>query len=142
MKLKSSNKIDFKFNVDEKLESTNKVTFIDLSSEKKEKTKVEDETIVEYVYDSYRIELSNEVDIEANYDELLKQAKEFEYNELAKEVRARRDLLLEATDKDCLSDRTPSEDIVKYRQELRDITKQEGFPYEVVFPTKPTDETK
>lgn len=142
MKLKSSNKIDFKFNVDEKLESTNKVTFIDLSSEKKEETKVEDDTIVEYVYDSYRIELSNEVDIEANYDELLKQAKEFEYNELAKEVRARRDLLLEGTDKDCLSDRTPSEDIVKYRQELRDITKQEGFPYEVVFPTKPTDETK
>lgn len=25
----------------------------------------------------------------------------------------------------------------KYRQELRDITKQEGFPFNVVFPTKP-----
>ena len=28
-------------------------------------------------------------------------------------------------------------DIAKYRQELRDITKQEGFPYNVVFPEKP-----
>ena len=26
--------------------------------------------------------------------------------------------------------------IAKYRQELRDITKQEGFPYKVVWPTK------
>ena len=24
----------------------------------------------------------------------------------------------------------------KYRQELRDITKQEGFPYNIVWPTK------
>ena len=29
-------------------------------------------------------------------------------------------------------------DMAKYRQELRDITKQEGFPYNVVFPEKPT----
>lgn len=28
-------------------------------------------------------------------------------------------------------------DMAKYRQELRDITKQEGFPFNVVFPEKP-----
>ena len=26
--------------------------------------------------------------------------------------------------------------MAKYRQELRDVTKQEGFPYNVVWPTK------
>lgn len=26
-----------------------------------------------------------------------------------------------------------------YRQQLRDITKQEGFPYDVVFPVKPEE---
>lgn len=29
-----------------------------------------------------------------------------------------------------------SGEMAKYRQELRDIPKQEGFPYCVVFPTK------
>lgn len=29
-----------------------------------------------------------------------------------------------------------SGDLAKYRQELRDIPQQEGFPYCVVFPTK------
>jgi hypothetical protein len=29
-------------------------------------------------------------------------------------------------------------DVAKYRQELRDITKQENFPYSVEFPVKPS----
>ena len=31
-----------------------------------------------------------------------------------------------------------SGDMAKYRQELRDITKQAGFPYNVVFPVNPS----
>lgn len=33
-------------------------------------------------------------------------------------------------------------DWAKYRQELRDLTEQEGFPLNVEFPTKPTDSVK
>ena len=33
-----------------------------------------------------------------------------------------------------------SGEMAKYRQALRDITKQKGFPYDVEFPTKPTEE--
>lgn len=62
--------------------------------------------------------------------------------ELAATIRERRNKLLEETDKDCLSDREPSSDIITYRQALRDITKQDNFPYGVKWPTKPTDEQK
>ncbi len=59
------------------------------------------------------------------------------------EVRAERDKLLAESDWTQLPDVVLSnkEDWTKYRQDLRDISKQEGFPYSVVFPTKP-DATK
>lgn len=57
----------------------------------------------------------------------------------AKSVRTQRDRLLQETDW------TQSRDVslindsewVEYRQELRDITIQDGFPHEVIWPTKP-----
>jgi hypothetical protein len=36
-----------------------------------------------------------------------------------------------------LSDVTMSAAMTTYRQALRDITDQEGFPYSVTWPTKP-----
>ncbi len=81
--------------------------------------------------------------IEKHFDKLLSQAKG---EDKASEVRAMRDELLSQTDKymmidryDSLEDlqRVISGDIAKYRQALRDITKQEGFPYNVKFPEKP-----
>jgi hypothetical protein len=126
----------------------------------------EDEKVT-YVYDMYTIKTfyrtNLQEDIEANYDEWLNLAKQEEYDQLASEVRAKRDKLLEETDKEMCIDRigleipddinatnllstvksifktlknSISNDTAKYRQELRDLTKQEGFPYNVEWPTK------
>ena len=52
-------------------------------------------------------------------------------------VRNKRDQLLKETDWMALSDVTMSSEMTSYRQALRDITDQTGFPYSVVWPTKP-----
>ena len=52
-------------------------------------------------------------------------------------VRAQRKNLLSETDYLALSDNTLSTEMATYRQELRDITNQEGFPYNVTWPSKP-----
>ena len=83
-----------------------------------------------------------------------------DYNRAAAEVRAIRDKLLADSDKEMVLDRMGLEvptgvsftawlgflkklgaavagEMAKYRQALRDITTQEGFPYDVNFPEKP-----
>lgn len=109
----------------------------------------------------YRENLAEE--IENNYEKWLEFAKKEDYEKLAAEVRAKRNELLKDTDKEMCIDRLnfnfpdnlsmtniisslkdffdefasiSKSNIAKYRQELRDITKQEGFPYKVVWPTK------
>jgi hypothetical protein len=57
--------------------------------------------------------------------------------ERAKRVRAERDKLLADTDWMALSDVTMSAEMATYRQALRDITAQAGFPHGVTWPTKP-----
>ena len=57
--------------------------------------------------------------------------------ERAYAIRQRRDALLASCDLECLSDRTPSQEILTYRQALRDITTQAGFPTNVIWPIKP-----
>ena len=52
-------------------------------------------------------------------------------------VRSQRERLLADTDWMALSDNTMTEAWASYRQALRDITGQAGFPYSVVWPTKP-----
>jgi len=52
-------------------------------------------------------------------------------------VRNQRDRLLTDTDWMALSDNTMSPEWTSHRQALRDITAQEGFPFSVVWPTKP-----
>lgn len=106
-------------------------------------------------------------EIEHNYDRWLEFAKKCEYEKLAAKIRERRNELLKETDKEMCLDRLnitiPEEltatnllvgvkqffegmsnifngKMAKYRQELRDITKQQGFPYNVVFPTNPSTE--
>lgn len=114
---------------------------------------------------SYRENL--QADIEDNYSTWLEFAKQKEYDQKAIEIREKRNKLLEETDKEMCLDRLnisiPNEltattlltgvkeffegiasifngKIAKYRQELRDITKQKGFPYNVVWPTKDEEE--
>ena len=50
-------------------------------------------------------------------------------------VRAERDRLLRETDEYALSDRTMTSEMTSYRQSLRDVPSQSGFPFSVVWPT-------
>ncbi len=51
--------------------------------------------------------------------------------------RSTRDDLLKATDHYGLSDITMTEAMTAYRQALRDVPQQEGFPGTITWPTKP-----
>lgn len=61
--------------------------------------------------------------------------------ELAENIRIKRDRLLSETDyylmPDYPNDSKNLEEIKKYRQDLRDITKQSGFPKDVIWPDIP-----
>lgn len=112
----------------------------------------------------YRENLEEE--IQNNLDNWLEDLKTREYDSLASSIRDKRNKLLEESDKHMVLDRIgfeiPKEltatnlltavssffttlgnlknnDWSKYRQELRDLTKQEGFPYDVKFPTPPEE---
>ena len=52
-------------------------------------------------------------------------------------VRSQRDYLLQQTDWMALSDNTMSPEWAAYRQSLRDVTNQAGFPWSITWPTKP-----
>lgn len=52
-------------------------------------------------------------------------------------VRSRRNYLLDKSDYKALVDNNMSQEWVDYRQSLRDITAQEGFPYSIIWPSKP-----
>ena len=55
----------------------------------------------------------------------------------AAQVRSERDALIASTDVWALSDRTMTAEQTAYRQALRDITGQAGFPDNITWPTKP-----
>lgn len=55
----------------------------------------------------------------------------------ANEVRAERDTLLAATDWWASSDLTMTAEQTAYRQALRDVPLQEGFPNSITWPVKP-----
>ena len=61
--------------------------------------------------------------------------------ELAKEAREKRDRLLEESDYYVMPDYPATASglvaVKTYRQNLRDISKQDGFPSDIVWPTKP-----
>ena len=57
--------------------------------------------------------------------------------EKAAEVRAERDELIAATDWWAVQDRVMSQAEKDYRQALRDVPAQAGFPHTVTWPTKP-----
>lgn len=63
------------------------------------------------------------------------------YEELAREARDKRDRLLDESDWFLMPDYpAKAEDLAAvkvYRQNLRDISRQDGFPSDIVWPTKP-----
>jgi hypothetical protein len=98
-----------------------------------------------YEYDEYRIEIpyrdTLNADIEANYAKWLKFAKDKEYDVVGNEIRAERNHLLALCDwtqnADSPLDSDRKSAWVTYRQALRDVPEQQGFPYDVVWPTQP-----
>jgi hypothetical protein len=58
--------------------------------------------------------------------------------EAASAVRSERDAKLAATDWMALSDVTMSDDWKTYRQALRDVPAQSGFPNSITWPTEPS----
>lgn len=96
-----------------------------------------------YGYDLYVLDRVNYRDtlesaIEGNYYEWLDMAIQNDYDTAAKEVRTKRDSLLNETDWTQMADTALSEQKQEayriYRQALRDVPEQEGFPYEVLWP--------
>lgn len=57
--------------------------------------------------------------------------------EAASNIRTMRNSLLQQTDWMALSDVAMPPDVAVYRQALREVTSQPGFPYAVVWPIKP-----
>lgn len=98
-----------------------------------------------YNYDMYVIETQNQDNLEEritnNFDLWFDFAKNQEITNKEKEVRKTRDELLTETDWTQVVDSALSEEQKEayriYRQALRDITDQPGFPYEINWPTKP-----
>jgi hypothetical protein len=79
--------------------------------------------------------------VESDVEAWLSLARQEEYTTLASQIRADRNRLLAATDRTQLPDAPEDKDIKNayksYRQALRDIPEQDGFPYNITFPEAP-----
>lgn len=79
-------------------------------------------------------------------DEFIENVISKETEDMARQIREKRDALLAASDNEMLIDRLEHDapdyiDAIKtYRQNLRDLPDQKGFPWDVVFPDKPKKE--
>ena len=95
-----------------------------------------------FAYDEYQIETKNramlKISVEQNFEVWLARAKQAETDLLAAQARDKRNKMLEETDFYFLSDReldsAKRSALEAYRQALRDLTKQEGFPYKIIWP--------
>lgn len=98
-----------------------------------------------YEYDQYRVEVpyrdTLNADIEVNYERWLQFAKDKECDVIGNEIRAERNRLLAESDWTQGADSPLSNEQkaawATYRQALRDVPEQPGFPYDVVWPTQP-----
>lgn len=113
----------------------------------------ESEPEKEYSYERYELTVpfrdTLERDVSANPDEWLNMAKEQWYNKLDHEARKKRaELLIEADGEATIDriiqkygiadiDEIPSLPISIYKQALRDIPQQPGYPENISWPTKP-----
>ena len=124
---------------------------------------IETEDGTQYTADEYTLTVTDTQTLEervaGNIEAWREKAISEDYSRAAAETRAIRDKLLAESDKEMMIDRMGLEvptgvsfsawleflkklgsvvsgDLAEYRQELRDIPQQEGFPYCVVFPTK------
>lgn len=105
--------------------------------------KTDEEGNIYYEYDLYILDKINyretlKKTIEDNYGEWLNMVINYDYSTLAKEIRKKRDALLNATDWTQMTDtalcKEKQEAYRAYRQALRDVPEQENFPYGIVWP--------
>ena len=119
---------------------------------------------MQYTADEYTLTVTDtqmlEKRIADNIDAWREKAMKEDYDRAAAEVRAIRDKMLADSDKEMVLDRMGLEvptgvsftawldflkklgaavsgEMARYRQELRDITTQDRFPYNINFPKKP-----
>lgn len=98
-----------------------------------------------YIYDKYVCECLNRPELGAfisdAFDSWVEAFSDKERAEIAAEIRSKRDKLLSETDYIMAVDYPATEArkavVSAYRQALRDVPEQEGFPYAVVWPDKP-----
>lgn len=106
------------------------------------------EAITLWIYEQYELPVQRTANLEAqiaeNYDAWLQKAKDYERAQEAQKVREYRDKLLNECDLvhcNAANWAAMSKEKralwQKYKQDLRDVTKQEGFPCHVAFPVKP-----
>lgn len=153
-----------KFKIGDRKGNLIEVAFFDDVKEIQEEESTQYEYSVYTIKTIYREDLESYIN--GNYEDYLALAKETDYQLEASKVREKRNELLAESDKFLLLDRLgivlPEEittatllssikeffdslkevlngEWAKYRQELRDITKQKGFPYDVTFPKKPKE---
>ena len=123
---------------------------------------IETDDGTQYTADEYTLTVADTQTLEErvanNIEAWREKAMQEDYDRAAAEVRAIRDKMLAESDKEMVLDRMGLEvptgvsftawldflkklgaavsgEMARYRQELRDIPKQKGFPYSVVFPT-------
>lgn len=98
-----------------------------------------------FTYDEYLLSMQDRAGLEKivqdNMEVWLAYAKAQETEQLAADARTQRDKLLSDTDWTQVDDAPISdadrESMRKYRQSLRDIASQSGFPQAIVWPEKP-----
>ena len=139
-----------------------KITFADNIKENIEN--INGKLNVTYDYEKYETSILYRSDyekyIEQNQEMLLEKAKQEDKKNLEKKIREKRNQLLAESDCEMVLDRMNlvvpdgttfaawkpflkslgdrlNGDWAKYRQALRDLPSQEGFPYNVQFPEKP-----
>jgi hypothetical protein len=165
MKAESNLKPENKFELENIIDGNCEIVFYDNIQEESSEEETKYTFDIYRLKTNYRDDLEKELnDNTEKFSQWLQLAKDTEYNELATEIRKQRDELLQASDKYMCLDRLNIEipenvtatsllncvktffqelgnsingNYAKYRQELRDITKQDGFPYNVEFPKEP-----
>lgn len=98
-----------------------------------------------YVYSTYELKTNCranlEAEITANYESWLNHVKTCDEITTAQEIRAKRNKLLTESDytqvEDAVLSTEQKQAYQNYRQSLRDISSQAGFPYKVEWPKKP-----
>ena len=86
-------------------------------------------------------EIYQQIKSQIDSGELIPREYEIDVNILAQEIRVERDHLLKDSDRYLLEDyplsKEKKEAVLQYRQALRDLPQQEGFPLTVVYPKNP-----